>query len=115
MVWWLSSWLAEEEVRGSISGLVAMISETGYLLLPSRDMAEIPLKRRKSSIQQTNQTNQAKDHLYDCSVSEMRIWSILVFKFYLKLCIHLSRGLFLYFYYLVSVTAAGPQYPRGHT
>ena len=30
-------------------------SEIGYLLLPSRDMAEIPLKRRKSSIQPTNQ------------------------------------------------------------
>ena len=28
-------------------------SEIGYLLLPSRDMAEIPLKRRKSSIQPT--------------------------------------------------------------
>ena len=30
-------------------------SEIGYLLLPRRDMAEIPLKRRKSSIQPTNQ------------------------------------------------------------
>ena len=39
---WLSSWLAEQEVRGC------------YLLLPSRDMAEIPLTRRKSSIQPTN-------------------------------------------------------------
>ena len=29
---WLSSWLVEQEDRGSI----------GYLLLPSRDMAEIP-------------------------------------------------------------------------
>ena len=29
-------------------------SEIGYLLLPSRDMAEIPLKQRKSSIQPTN-------------------------------------------------------------
>ena len=36
-----------QEVRGSIPGLAAMISEIGYLLLPSRDMAEIPLKRRK--------------------------------------------------------------------
>ena len=45
------AWLAEQEVRGSI----ATISEIGYLLLPSRDMAEIPLKRRKSSKQSTNQ------------------------------------------------------------
>ena len=43
---WLSSWLAGQEDRGSIPG---------YLLLPNRDMAEIPLKRLKSSIQQTNQ------------------------------------------------------------
>ena len=45
------AWLAEQEVRGSI----ATISEIGYLLLPSRDMAEILLKRRKSSKQPTNQ------------------------------------------------------------
>ena len=52
---WLTSWLAEKEVRGSISRLATWISEIGYfyLLLPSRDMAEIPLKRRKSSIQPT--------------------------------------------------------------
>ena len=37
--------------RGSIPRLATWISEIGYLLLPSRDMAEIPLKRRKSSIQ----------------------------------------------------------------
>ena len=43
---WLSSWLAEQEVRGSIPGLAIRISEIGYLLFPSRDMAEIPLKRR---------------------------------------------------------------------
>ena len=43
---WLSSWLAEQEVRGSIAGLVATISEIGYLLLPCRDMAERSLKRR---------------------------------------------------------------------
>ena len=29
-------------------------SEIGYLQFPNRDMAEIPLKRRKSSIKQTN-------------------------------------------------------------
>ena len=50
----LSFWLAEQEVRGLISGLAATIPEIGYLLLPSRDICEIPLKRRKSSIQPTN-------------------------------------------------------------
>ena len=35
-----SSWLAEQEVRGSILGLATTISEIGYLLLPSRDMAK---------------------------------------------------------------------------
>ena len=35
--------------------LATRISEIGYLLLPSRDIAEIPLKRRKSSKQPTNQ------------------------------------------------------------
>ena len=45
---WLNSWLAEQEVRGSISRLAAWISEIGKFLLPSRNMAEIPLKRRKS-------------------------------------------------------------------
>ena len=53
---WLSSWLAEQEARGSIPSLATWISEIGYLPLPSRDIAEIPLKRRKSSIQQTNQS-----------------------------------------------------------
>ena len=38
-----ASWLAEQELRGSIPGLAATISEI-YILLPSRDMAEIPLK-----------------------------------------------------------------------
>ena len=42
--------------RASGPGLAATISEFGHLLLPSRDMAEISLKRRKSS-QQTNQFN----------------------------------------------------------
>ena len=40
----VSSWLAEQEVRGSIPGLAATISEIGHLLLPSRDMAERSLK-----------------------------------------------------------------------
>ena len=51
----LSSWLAEQEVWSSIPGLAATISQTGYLLLPSCDMAERMLKRRKSSKQLTNQ------------------------------------------------------------
>ena len=36
--WWLSSWLSEQEVRDSIPGLAATISEIGYFLLPSRGM-----------------------------------------------------------------------------
>ena len=48
------------------------------------------------------------------SVPEMRIWSILLIKSDLKWCIHLSRSLFLYFNYLVSITACGPMSPRGH-
>ena len=43
---------------GSIPGLATWYSEIGNLLLPSSDMAEIPLKRRKSSIQPTNQPSQ---------------------------------------------------------
>ena len=41
MAEWLSSWLAEQVVRGSIPRLTTWISEIGYLLLPSRDMAKI--------------------------------------------------------------------------
>ena len=44
MAEWLSSWLAEQEDKGSISGL-SEFSEIGYLLLPSRDMAERLLNR----------------------------------------------------------------------
>ena len=47
------SWLADQEVRGSIPGLAATISEIGFLLLQGRDMAEISVKRRKSSKQPT--------------------------------------------------------------
>ena len=32
VVKWLSSWFSKQEVRGSIPGLAATISETGYLL-----------------------------------------------------------------------------------
>ena len=70
MAEWLSSWLAEQEVRGSIPGLATRISKIGYLLLPSRDMAEIPLKQRKSSKQPTNQARSFKwvlFRLYKCS------------------------------------------------
>ena len=42
------------------------------------------------------------------------IWSILLIISDLKWCIHLSRSLFLYFNNLVSVTAGGPESPRGH-
>ena len=48
------------------------------------------------------------------SVPEMRIWSILLIDSDFKWCIHLSRSLFLYFNYLVGVTAGGPESPRGH-
>ena len=54
VVEWLSSWLAEQEVRVR-SPASPVEFQTGYLSLPSRDMAEIPLKRRKSSIKPTNQ------------------------------------------------------------
>ena len=43
-----------QEVRGFIAGLVTAILEIGYHLLPSYDMSEISLKRRKSSKQPTN-------------------------------------------------------------
>ena len=41
-----------ERGLGSIPGLAATISDIGFLLHPSRDMAEISLKRRKSLKQQ---------------------------------------------------------------
>ena len=40
----LSSWLAEQEVRGSIPGIATRFSDIGCLLLPSHDMAEIQLE-----------------------------------------------------------------------
>ena len=63
MAEWLSSWLAEQEVRGSIPRLATWISEIGYLPLPSRDMAEIPLKRRKSSIKPNQNQNTAVENV----------------------------------------------------
>ena len=41
--------------RGSSPFLATMISEIGYLPLPSRDMTEITLKRRKILNQSTNE------------------------------------------------------------
>ena len=41
VVYWLSSWLAEQEVRGLIPDIAAIISEIGDLLLPNRDLAEM--------------------------------------------------------------------------
>ena len=75
MAQWLSSWLAKQEVQGSIPRLVTWISGIGYLLLPSQDMSEIPLKRRKSSLQQINQpiatkptTIECREHIFVLSV-----------------------------------------------
>ena len=65
MAEWLSSCLEEQELRGSIPRLATRISEIGYLLLPSRDMVEIPLKQRKPSIQPTNQKKKLKLHICD--------------------------------------------------
>ena len=47
------------------------------------------------------------------TIERLRIWSILLIKSDLKWSIHLSRSLFLYFNYLVSVTAGEPDSPRG--
>ena len=41
---WLNSWLAEQENGVRFPASPLEFSEIGYLLLPSRDMAEIPLK-----------------------------------------------------------------------
>ena len=43
---WLSSCLAEQEVRGSIPRLATWISEIGYLPFPNHDMADRLLMRR---------------------------------------------------------------------
>ena len=39
----LSSLLVQQKVRGLVPGLIATICKIGYLLLPSRDVAEILL------------------------------------------------------------------------
>ena len=51
---------------------------------------------------------------YEGSVSEMHIWFILIIESDGKWCINLYTSLFLYFNYLLSVTAAGPESPREH-
>ena len=48
------------------------------------------------------------------SVTEMRIWSKMLIQSDLKWCTNLSRSLFSYLNYLASVTAGGPESPRGH-
>ena len=48
------------------------------------------------------------------SVLEMCKLSILLIKSNSKWCIHLHRSRFLNFNFLVSVTAGGPESPRGH-
>ena len=48
---WLSSWLAEQEVRGSIPSLATWIFRDWLSPASKLRYAEIPLKRRKSSIQ----------------------------------------------------------------
>ena len=45
--------------------------------------------------------------------SLMCIWSILLIKSELKWCIHLGKSRFLYFNYLVSVTAGGQEISKG--
>ena len=51
VVEWLSSWLVDKVVLGLNPGRVTSIPDIGYLLLPSRNITEILLKRRKSSKQ----------------------------------------------------------------
>ena len=72
-------------------------------------------EKRNQDLQQELQTSREKQSQTEMSsLPEMRIWSILLIQSDLKWCIHLSRSLFLYFNYLVSVTAGGPVRPRGH-
>ena len=74
VVEWLSSWFAEQEIRGSIPGLPTSTSEIGYLMLPNRDMAEIPLnKRRISSIQPTNQLSTIIIHMTKLKLNSISV------------------------------------------
>ena len=71
-------WLAKQELWSLIPGLATTISEIGYLLLPSRDMAEILLKRRKSSKQRTNHPWTTRNPDWQISVEGDSISQILV-------------------------------------
>ena len=65
-IWLMKNWSNEQRDGGPVCRLRSKMTgirfpaspleflEIGYLLLPSRGMVEIPLKRRKSSIQPTN-------------------------------------------------------------
>ena len=82
VVEWLSSWPAEPEVRGSIPGLATWISKISYFLLPSPDMAEIPLKRRESSIQSTNQSQCHPRVIFVIKKEQKLIYLALVLQFF---------------------------------
>ena len=58
-------------------------------------------------------TQQIQPHLFKHYFSNI-LNAILMLWQFLELSIHLSGCLFLYFNYLVSVTAGGPESPRGH-
>ena len=78
----------EDRVRFPASPLE--FPEIGYLLLPSRDMADIPLKRRKSSIQPTNQ----KVLPQGMHMSHMKALPLLVKKSCLRLTFYKIRSNF---------------------
>ena len=63
---------------GSIPSLTTTISEIGYLLLPNPYMAEIPLKRRKSSIQPTTTLHEFQLNNKNCKsvrcLTSRQIW-----------------------------------------
>ena len=59
---------------GFDSRLATWIPEIGYCLLPSHNMAEIPLKRLKSSIQPTNQLNKLFPNS-NVFATRVRVWS----------------------------------------
>ena len=71
VVKWLRFWLAETEVRGSIHSVVATISEIGYLLLLSRDIADISLERH-IDLSSTQPTNQASDVVVEIPATPLK-------------------------------------------
>ena len=56
---------------GSIPGLAATTSDIGHLLLPSRDMTERSLKRRKSPKLPTNQRDPSEITISDTKMHLM--------------------------------------------